>query len=201
MFALALMTAALAFDGGDWRRPRSLGHFFGEGDMTDAAFIDGAWVQGKDDRRDGHAFYRSTDLVRWQRVSRFLPYLPSSKVFSGDTGGLALDDDGTPVVIYPGGGGISAAVATDRSLTTWKSLGKVINAQQQVPWLTHHCDPSLGQGAGYELMDVPTPFKGERDGLWHLVTSVQGCEDRARGRCSCCYCGSSCSSCFSLCCC
>ena len=88
------------------------------GDVTDAGYIDGYWIQGKDDRIDGHAFYKSRDLVHWARVPRIGP-----KTFSGCTGGLAFDDDAnrTAVVVYPPcGGNIVAAVAKDHSLAEWK---------------------------------------------------------------------------------
>ena len=90
------------------------------GDVTDAGYIDGYWIQGKDDRIDGHAFYKSRNLVHWLRVPRIGP-----KIFSGCTGGLAFDDDAnrTAVVVYPPcGGNIMAAVAKDHSLTEWKRL-------------------------------------------------------------------------------
>ena len=65
------------------------------------------------------------------------------------------------------------------------SLGQVVDQSLQTPWLPvpgphSGCDGRLGQGAGYEYMDTASPWKSA-DGLWNLLVSIQGCEDRARG--------------------
>ena len=101
-----------------------------------------------------------------------------------DTGGVVIDDDGTPVGFAPGGRGYIHAEATDQTLQEWRGLGNAVDQDQQTPWLPAS-DPSLcraeyGQGTGYQYMDVVAPFRAP-DGLWHMVAPIQGCEDRLRG--------------------
>ena len=173
----------------EWLRPRyhysnpqllaGSGAGPGGGDVTDAIFLDGAWFVGADCAPEGHCFHRSLDLVHWKPVPR-----KSKGQLVYDTGGLTIDDDGTPVNFAPGGGGYVSAAATDHTLQEWHSLGTAVYQDKQTPWLPSNnpslCSPNFGQGSGYQYMDTVAPWKA-RDGLWHLVAPIQGCEDRLRG--------------------
>ena len=169
----------------EWLRPRYhygnqalLGHY-GGGDVTDAIFLDGYWFAGADCAAEGHCFHKSRDLVHWEAVPR-----KTHGALVYDTGGLTVDDDGTPLAWAPAGDGYRCAEATDRTLQEWHSLGTVVHQAAQTPWLPVHnatlCNPAYGQGDGYQYMDVVAPFRGS-DGLWHMVAPIQGCEDRLRG--------------------
>ena len=151
----------------------------GGGDVTDAIFLDGAWFVGADCTPEGHCFHKSTDLVHWTEVPR-----RSKGQVAYDTGGLTIDDDGTPVAFSPGGGGYVHTEATDHTLEEWHGLGTAVYQDAQTPWLPSNnrtlCNPQFGQGSGYQYMDTVAPFKAP-DGLWHLVAPIQGCEDRLRG--------------------
>ena len=186
---LALVAAlpaapVLAFDP-EWLRPRY--HYankldgpgnYGVGDVTDAIFLNGSWFAAADCTAEGHCFHRSTDLVHWEPVPR-----RSHGQISYDTGGLTIDDDGTPVGYAPGGGGYVGHVATDQTLQEWEGIGTVVDQNTQTPWLPSHdsrCSGAYGQGSGYQYMDVVAPYRAP-DGLWHLVAPIQGCNDRLRG--------------------
>ena len=149
------------------------------GDVTDAIFLNGSWFAAADCLAEGHCFHQSTDLVHWHAVPRH-----SHGQVTYDTGGLTIDDDGTPVAYSPGCGGYCGHVAADQTLQGWKNIGCVVDQNAQTPWLPSHnttlCNPAYGQGAGYQYMDTVAPFRA-KDGLWHLVAPIQGCEDRLRG--------------------
>jgi hypothetical protein len=184
LLLIAAVTSSHSFDP-EWLRPRYhygngrlLGNY-GGGDVTDAIFLDGAWFVGADCQPEGHCFHKSADLVHWRPVPR-----KSKGQLVYDTGGLTIDDDGTPVGFAPSSDGYGAHVATDHTLEEWQSLGTVVRQDEQTPWLPVHnaslCNPAYGQGDGYEYMDTVAPWKAS-DGLWHLVAPIQGCEDRLRG--------------------
>ena len=102
----------------------------GGGDVTDAIFLDGAWFVGADCTPEGHCFHKSTDLVHWTAVPR-----RSKGQVAYDTGGLTIDDDGTPVAFSPGGGGYVHTEATDHTLEEWHGLGTAVYQDAQTPWL------------------------------------------------------------------
>jgi hypothetical protein len=182
---LLLLGLAHSFDP-EWLRPRY--HYanvldgpgnYGVGDVTDAIFLNGSWFAAADCLEEGHCFHRSTDLVHWEAVPR-----RSHGQLTYDTGGLTIDDDGTPVSYSPASAGYAAHVATDQTLEEWQSIGTVVHQDAQTPWLPSRnptlCRPAYGQGDGYQYMDTVAPWKAP-DGLWHLVAPIQGCEDRLRG--------------------
>ena len=181
------VAGAAGFDP-EWLRPRyhygneSLLGNYGDGDVTDAIFLGGHWFVGADCTSEGHCFHRSADLVHWEAVPRRGP--PGQLVY--DTGGVTVDDDGTPVGFAPGGSGYVAHEATDQTLQEWRPTDRpnAVDQDRLTPWLPQS-DPTLcrgeyGQGSGYQYMDVVAPFRA-RDGLWHMVAPIQGCEDRLRG--------------------
>ena len=165
----------------EWLRPRY--HYrvpgTGNGDVTDAILLGGRWFVGADCTAEGHCFHSSADLVHWEAVPRH-----SHGQLTYDTGGVTVDDDGTPVGFAPGGTGYIMAEATDQTLQEWKGMGSAVNQDQQTPWLPQSnatfCRGEYGQGTGYQYMDVVAPYRAP-DGLWHMVAPIQGCEDRLRG--------------------